>query len=289
MFNFIEPMSKKGIYIILFVFLFSCDLINVQENLVDASDIVAIVNTKRLYRSDLKEILPKNLSQEDSVQLSKSYIKDWAIKQLLIDKAENNSSLENINEIESLVRDYKESLLINNYKEQLIKQQLDTLITENQINDYYQENKQNFKLNEELIQLRYLHFDTNILNKEEYITLFKSDNIEDLERLEKEQLSFKNFMFNDSIWTPIENVMLKLPFSKEILLKKTKFLQKQDSLGLYLVAIKDVLERNQIAPKSYITPTIKQMILHKRKIELIREIEKILLRDATKNNNFREF
>lgn len=289
MFNFIEPMSKKGIYIILFVFLFSCDLINVQENLVDASDIVAIVNTKRLYRSDLKEILPKNLSQEDSVQLSKSYIKDWAIKQLLIDKAENNSSLENINEIESLVRDYKESLLINNYKEQLIKQQLDTLITENQINDYYQENKQNFKLNEELIQLRYLHFDTNILNKEEYITLFKSDNIEDLERLEKEQLSFKNFMFNDSIWTPIENVMLKLPFSKEILLKKTKFLQKQDSLGLYLVAIKDVLERNQIAPKSYIAPTIKQMILHKRKIELIREIEKILLRDATKNNNFREF
>lgn len=282
-------MSKKGIHIILFVFLFSCDYINVQENLVDASDIVAIVNTKRLYRSDLKEILPKNLSKEDSVQLSKSYIKDWAIKQLLIDKAENNSSLENINEIESLVRDYKESLLINNYKEQLIKQQLDTLITENQINDYYQENKQNFKLNEELLQLRYLHFDTNILNKEEYITLFKSDNIEDLERLEKEQLSFKNFMFNDSVWTPLENVMLKLPFSKEILLKKTKFLQKQDSLSLYLVAIKDVLERNQIAPKSYITPTIKQMILHKRKIELIREIEKILLRDATKNNNFREF
>ena len=81
--------------------------------------------------------------------------------------------------------------------------------------------------------------------------------------------------------------MLKLPFSKEKLLKKTKFLQKQDSLGLYLVAIKEVLPRNSIAPLSYITGTIRQMILHKRKIELIREIEKIIVKDATQNNDFK--
>ena len=81
--------------------------------------------------------------------------------------------------------------------------------------------------------------------------------------------------------------MLKLPFSKENLLNKTKFIKKQDSLGLYLVAINDVLIRNDTAPLSYIKPTIKQMILHRRKIELIRDIEKILVKDATKNNNFK--
>jgi hypothetical protein len=83
--------------------------------------------------------------------------------------------------------------------------------------------------------------------------------------------------------------LLKLPFSKEKLLKKTEFVQKQDSLGLYLVAIKDVLVRNDIAPLSYIKPTIKQMILHKRKIQLIRDIEKILVKDATRNNNFKVY
>ena len=81
--------------------------------------------------------------------------------------------------------------------------------------------------------------------------------------------------------------MLKLPFSKEILLNKTKFIKEQDSLGLYLAGIKDVLLRNDIAPIGYIEPMIKQMILHKRKIELIRDIEKILVKDATKNNNFK--
>jgi hypothetical protein len=53
------------------------------------------------------------------------------------------------------------------------------------------------------------------------------------------------------------------------------------------VAVKDVLFRNNIAPLSYIKPTIKQIILHRRKIELIREIEKILVKDATQNKNFK--
>ena len=148
-------------------------------------------------------------------------------------------------------------------------------------------NKENFKLNEELVKIKYLHLDNHIKDKKEFSSLFKSDDINDLEALEKQELSFKSHQFNDSIWTQLDNILLKLPFSKEKLLKKTKFLQKQDSLGLYLVAIKEVLPRNSIAPLSYIAGTIRQMILHKRKIELIREIEKIIVKDATQNNDFK--
>ena len=267
----------------------SCDYLEVQEKEVNSSEIVAIVNTEKLFRKDLKEILPNNISKQDSIVLVNGYINDWAIKQLLLKKAETNSSKNDIEEINLLVKDYKESLLINNYKERLIKQQLDTVVNDEEIEGFYKENKENFKLNEELLKIKYLHFDNNIINKKEFTTLFKSDNIDDLEELEKQQLSFKYYQFNDSIWTRLDKVLLKLPFSKEKLLKKTEFLQKQDSLGLYLVAIKDVLVRNDIAPLSYIKPTIRQMILHKRKIELIRDIEKILVKDATKNNNFKVY
>jgi len=152
---------------------------------------------------------------------------------------------------------------------------------------FYSNNKENFRLNEELIKIKYLHLAENILNKKELKELFKSDKIEDLEALEKQQLSFKSYHFNDSIWSSLDKVMLKVPFSKENLLNKTKLIQKQDSLGLYLATIKDVLMRNDIAPIGYIKPTIKQMILHRRKIELIREIEKILVQDASKNNNLK--
>jgi len=282
-------MRKIAVLFLLIFSLTSCDYLEVQEKEDTSSEIVAIVNTEKLFREDIKDILPKNIAKEDSIILVNGYINDWAIKQLLLKRAEANSSQEDVEEINALVKDYKESLLINSYKERLINQQLDTIINDEEIEVFYEKNKENFRLNEELLKIKYLHFDNNIINKSEFITLFKSDAIDDLEELEKQQLSFKFYQFNDSIWTRLDKVLLKLPFSKENLLKKTKFDQKQDSLGLYLVAIKDVLVRNDIAPLSYIKPTIKQMILHKRKIELIRHIEKILVKDATKNNNFKVY
>ena len=172
-------------------------------------------------------------------------------------------------------------------REELIKQQLDTVISEAEVEQYYLVNNENFKLNEVLVKSKYLYFNHTINDQKEIIKLFKSDKIEDAEELERQQLSFKIYQLNDSIWTDLDKVLLKLPFSKENLLKKTNFIQKKDSLGLYLVAIKEVLNRNDVAPISYIKPTIKEMILHKRKIELIREIEKIIVKDATKNNNFK--
>lgn len=64
-----------------------------------------------------------------------------------------------------MVKDYKESLLINSYKERLIKQQLDTVILDEEIEVFYSNNKENFRLNEELIKIKYLHLAENILNK----------------------------------------------------------------------------------------------------------------------------
>ena len=265
----------------------SCDYIKLQEKDAPTSEIIAIVNTYKLFKADLKDFLPRNISREDSLILVKSFIQDWAVKKLLLDAAANNNTQESLKNINSLVQDYKESLLINNFKEALIKQQLDTIISDNEVEAYYLINNENFKLNEVLVKSRYLYFDASIINKKEIVKFFKSEEIEDAEELERQQLSFKMYQLNDSIWTELDKILLKLPFSKENLLKKSKFIQKQDSLGLYLVAIKDVLRRNDIAPLSYIKPTIKEMILHKRKIELIRDIEKIIVKDATKNNNFK--
>ena len=269
-----------------FCLFLSCDLFKIKKE-TSAKEIVAIVNTEKLFKTDFINILPKNIHKIDSHVMAKSYIHDWAINKLLLEKAKNNSSSQTMNQINGLVKDYRESLLINNYKEQLIKQKLDTVITEEELKEFYLSNKENFKLNEELVKIKFLHIDNNINDKKKILALFKSDDILDLEELEKQELSFKFHQFNDSIWRELDNVLLKLPFSKKKLLKKTKFIQKQDSIGLYLVAVKDVLERNSTAPLSYVTSTIEQMILHNRKIQLIRKIEKTIIKDATQNNNFK--
>lgn len=281
---------KQLLFLFLGTFFFSsCDYFDFRSKEEEDEEIVAMVNDQKLFKDDIKSILPENYTKNDSILLVRSFINNWALKQLLLSKAEENSSLETTNEINKLVNDYRESLLINNYKEMLINQQLDTTIYSNEIDEFYSINKENFKLNEDLIKIKYLHFDHKVVNKNELIRLFRSERIDDLEALQKQQLSFKQFQFNTDIWTSVDKVATILPFSRDILLNKTKYIEKQDSIGLYLISINDVLVRNETAPLSYIKPQIKQMILHRRKIELIKDIEKILLQDATKNNNFKTY
>ncbi|MDG1508522.1 MAG: hypothetical protein P8Q53_01925 [Flavobacteriaceae bacterium] len=278
---------KKSIFILAFILFLSCDSIEFQKKDIITNKPIATINNKSLFKEDVASLLPKNVDTKDSIVLIRSIINSWAIQQLLLLKAEENTTKNDNSEVDKLVSEYRQALLINGYKERLIKQQLDTLIKQKEIADYYKLNSKNFRLNEELIKTRYLHFSNDLLDKKEVVRLFKDGAIEDLEALELRQLTFKMMMLNDSVWTSLENVMLKMPFSRNNLLKKTKLFQKEDSLGLYLVAINDVLLRNQIAPLSYIEPTIKQMILHQRKLQLIRDIEKIIVKDAIQNKNFK--
>jgi adenylate cyclase class IV len=271
-----------------FLILFSsCNYLGLKKERMPESSPLASLFDEYLYKEDIQNLVPTNISKEDSLVLVKSIIHNWGVKQLILKKSSENNSSQVNRTINKLVENYKHSLLINNYKEQLIKQQLNTFITEEEIDKYYVLNKQNFKLNEELLKIKFLHFKKDLTYKEEVVSLFKSELLEDSEALERYHLNFKSFELNDSVWVSLDNIMLKIPFSKEKLLKKTKFIQKQDSLSLYLVAVKDVLKRNDLAPKSYIKSTIKQLILHQRKIELIREIEQIIVKDALQNKSFK--
>ena len=287
---------KKIVFTFCLLSFLSCDKIKeFTSRSDDKSDdqVIASVGEVELYLSDVKSVVPKGTPKNDSLVLIKSYINTWAKQQLLLKKAQENISEVNNNQIDALVKNYKESLYINGYKESLINQQLDTVVTEQSIQKYYTNNKDNFRLNEELLQLKYIYFGTDFLDKKEAIKKFKSDEIEDLEGLENLTINFKDYMLRDSSWVSYDDVLLKIPpfryESKEKLLKKSKFIQKEDSLGVYLVAVNNVLNRNDIAPISYIRNNIKQLILHKRKIELVREIEKTLINDAIKNNEFKEY
>ena len=67
----------------------SCNYFSIQEKENSTSEIVAIVNTEKLFKKELIAVLPKNISKEDSLVLVKSYIQNWAIKKLFLEKAKN--------------------------------------------------------------------------------------------------------------------------------------------------------------------------------------------------------
>jgi hypothetical protein len=275
----------RSIFLYLFVILalFSCNEEKPEDNA------IARVNDKYLHSEDMNFNFPEGLSREDSLLYRNNYIKIWATNELLLNKAKINIEDEN-NEIETLVKKYEKDLLIERYKKAVLQQELDTVITDNDIDDYYEANKNVYRLNEELMQLKYIYFSKDLIDSKNLIKLFKSKEAEDLELLIERELEFYSYSFNDSIWVSMRDVEKKLTFLKnEKKVEKNQFIQKEDSLGVYLLAVKDILRRNQVAPKSYVIPTIRQMILHKRKLELMNTIEKTIMIDAIKNKQFEQY
>lgn len=279
-------MRTAYLFLLSFFLLQSCNYLTLKK---DMRQPVARVNDIYLYKEDLRSVFSKDIINQDSITLVNNYINNWIKQQLLLSKAQIN--LENKkDEFENLVKKYREDLFINSYKEAVVKQYLDTNITEDDIDQFYLNNNKNFRLNEELIKLKYIKIGKDVLHKKELIKLFKSEKKEDFDSLKERVLFMKSHHLNDSIWIKYSDLVAEIPIfkteDKQQLLKKDNFIQKEDSLSLYLVAVKQVLKSNEIAPKTYITPAIKQMILHQRKLLLLRNIEETLVNDATKKQQF---
>ena len=251
---------------------------------------VARVNDVYLYEEDLNELVPEGSSESDSLLRVQNFINQWATQQLLIDQAKLNLSEEKQAVFEELVRQYEIDLYTKAYIEALVKQRIDTVVTLEEAREVYEDNSESFKLNDELIKFRYINVDESNLNLSEIEERFKRFDEDDKQILDSISLQFRSFSLNDSIWIRMNQVVEKIsainPENRNELLKKTNFIRLEDSLGLYLMQINDVLLRNDTAPLEYVMPTLKQIVINKRKIEFIKQLEKDITKDAINNGQF---
>jgi len=279
---------KFNHYILLVVvFIFSsCDFFKNTEN----ENPIARVNGAYLYQDDINNLISEGITKEDSIVRINNFINEWATQQLLIDGAQINLSEEKQIQFKALVKQYKNDLFTKAYLEALVKRGIDTIVTSNEALEVYNRNIETFKLNEELIKFRYINLSDKSINLEDIENRFKRFNQEDKTILDSIAIQFKSYSLNDSIWVRFTQVVAKIPVinsdNEKELLKKSNFVQLKDSLGLYLMQIKDVLFRNDTAPLEYVMPTIKQIVINKRKLEFIKQLEIDIRKDAIKNKQF---
>lgn len=279
-------MQNKIIIFFLLILVTSCDFFKKTDDRIP----VARVNDTYLYYDDIKDLVSEGTSKEDSMLLVQNFINRWATQQLFVDGAKVNLSESKQAEFNKLVEQYKTDLYTKAYIEALVKRDMNTVVNKQEAEAYYNENKDVFKLNEELLKFRYIHLDENIINYKAIVEKFKRFNSNDKNDLNAISIQFKSYSLNDTIWIKVNQVISKIPAitleNKDQLLKKSNFVQLKDSLGVYLMQINDVLLRNDTAPLEYVRPTIDQIVVNKRKLELIRELEKDITKDAIKNNQF---
>ena len=251
---------------------------------------LARVNDAFFYESDIDFSFVEGQSEMDSIIYVQNIINNWATTQLLIDGAVLNLKKDTQTEFEQLVQQYKSDLYTSAYVEALVNKNLDTLISDQELDDVYNNNTQLFVLKEDLLKMRYVNVNSKLSNLDEVKKRFKRFNAEDKVVLDSIAIQFNSFYLKDSIWIKSEQVIskikpLQLGFNK-VLLKKPNFIQLKDSLGLYLMQVNEVLKRGSQAPKQYVLPTLKQIVINKRKLKLIKQLKSDIVNDAIKNKNF---
>ena len=277
---------RKAVAFVLVMLLTSCSYFK-QEVKPEA---IARAGDAYLYRTDISELVPAGTSKEDSLSIVRNFMDRWATQTLLINAAEVNVSKENQVLFDKLIQQYKVDLYTKAYLEEIVKQSIDTLVSEQELKAYYDLNKDNFKTNGALVKLRYLHVAKDHPKLELIKQNFFNFKKKDTKFWETYQLQFKDYALNDSVWVDVNHVYRKLPFvnpdTYNEYIAPGKAIQKPDSLDVYLVKISNVIEKNEVSPYAYIKPTLRDLIINQRKLELIKKFENELRDDAIKNKKY---
>ena len=271
--------------IILILLIISCELENNSKE-----EPIARVNDNFLFFSEIQESLDENMSQNDSMLAVYNAINNWASKKLLYEKAIFNLSNSKQNELDQLVRSYESDLYISNYEKEWLKTRVDTIVSNDQLQSYYNDNKNKFRLRQDILLARFIELPIENFNKNQIVRSFRRLNFQDKIYLDSISLQFKSSFINDSVWLRPELFFNKFKIENKIkynrYLRKKSFFEIKDLESLYLVYISDILRKNDYAPMSYVKPTLVQILLNKRKLEMKKQLKTDILKQGISENNF---
>jgi hypothetical protein len=251
--------------------------------------VLAKVQDEYLYESDLAGLVPRGSPSGDSLSITKGYIDNWIRQQLLLNQAKKNLSGEQ-QDFTKQLENYKNSLIIYSYENELLKQKLDTLVTEDELQEYYDQNQQNFLLKENIVQIQYVKLPLKSSNVKLVKKLLSSDNQEDQTRLsELCEKQAADYFLDDRNWLSFRDLLRQIPirtYNQEDFLKNHREFEFEDSTYHYLVRFRDFKIKESVSPFAFEKPRLKNIILNKRKIDLINQMHEDIYSKAQKNNDF---
>lgn len=259
----------------------SCEWVS---NLIHDDEVVARIDRRRLYRSELAEFIPHDVSAEDSARLAQQYINTWAMDLLYQDVAAEQLSKDEM-DVSKELDDYRRSLLKFRYEQRYVAERLDTVVSRAEIEEYYKEHKSMFKLDVPIVKARYL----NIMKESPAVDVIRkkmsSSKYEDL--VLADSLAFKSALrYEDrsDVWMEMPRYAQFFGTDYGYLLSKLRpdgFIQVEEEQGdLKIGYVCEILRPGTPAPLDFCEERIRDIIISNRKRALLASLERDLLDDA---------
>ncbi|MBX7182761.1 MAG: hypothetical protein K1X82_11650 [Bacteroidia bacterium] len=266
------------------IFLSSCNFFNKGKG-----KKIARVGSDYLYETDVKQVVPDGYTGKDSLEVIQTYINQWIKEKLAIQEALDNIK-EMPEDLDEQVESYKNSLILYQYQKELLATKLDTTISNKEIEDYYAKNKSNFELKNNIIKVVYVKVDQKTKDLDKVRKWIKSSDPKDRKNLEDWCISGAiNYYLDDNSWLIFDDLLKEIPiktYDQEDFLENNRFVEIQDNSGLYLVNIKGFKTRDDISPISVEKENIQNILINKRKLNIIKEMEENQFKQGSEKGKF---
>ncbi|MBC8048388.1 MAG: hypothetical protein H7Y00_16430 [Fimbriimonadaceae bacterium] len=243
-----------------------------NEKIQNGEEPLARVYDKYLYPSNIQNLLSENINPEDSLKIVEEYIDNWIRHNLVLKIAEDNLQ-SRLSEIEKQAKDYKESLLIYAYEKQWLSENLDTLVNDDSIQAYYLNHPQEFILKQDIFRLSYAIVGKTIKSYDSLRTWFSKDINEFRNELEVYCLNnCRNYIFDSQNWFSEDALfkMLPLQIFENKRLHTTGIIEHTDETNKYIVKVHEIYSAGTEAPFEYVQNDVRQIIIGKRKMEILK-------------------
>jgi hypothetical protein len=248
---------------------------------------VARVYDLFLYPSDLASRIPEGVSNDDSIRISRRLTEEWVREKLLLNRAEQYLSADQKN-VDKQIEEYRSSLLTFIYKQKLLSQNLDTVVNEQELQAYYDQNSSNYILDNDVVKVNYVKVPGNAPDLANVRRWYKSELPEDLDNLEKYCIIYaSNYMIHGEQWFHFANLIDATPLKVSNVaayLNSNKNIETNDSSFYYFIHIIDRVQEGQVAPLDLVKDDIRSVIINKRKIKFMEDLENSVYQDGRAKN-----
>ncbi|MGB0166966.1 MAG: hypothetical protein ACPF8V_08950 [Luteibaculum sp.] len=265
---------------VLLVFsLSSCGWLKRKEK---EGEVVARVNEKLLYDSELPLSIAQGLSGEDSIRVIKAYVEAWVKENVLVTKAKQNLSPELL-DFEERIESYRNSLIVFEYERALVQERLDTAVSPGDIRRYYEENRANFMLQEGAYRFYYMGIQSENHDSYRVARALRSNDPVKLEELKAYGLGYgATFYFEDESWVLYSDLIqaIGVRYDKNTLNSGNPLkVLKQNATSHYLYIL-EAKQEGDIAPLNLVYEDIRSKIINDRKFKLITTMRNDLFNEA---------
>ncbi|WP_227626009.1 hypothetical protein [Geofilum rubicundum] len=247
------------------------------------SEPIVTVDNVSLTLGELRRSMPDNLAPQDSVAMAEDYISRWVRTKLMLRQAEINLSAEE-KDVEKLLEDYRTSLLVHLYQQKILEQKHSPLVTSREIEEYYLQMKDNFNLQESIIQGVFIKVPKNAPNQDQLRRWYRSTDAEDLINLEAYSFQYaRNYEQFIENWVPFSRINSYLPepiLNEERFLRWSRHHETSDDDFNYYLAIHEYELPGDTAPVKYVEERLKAILLNKKRIEFIQQLGQDLYEEA---------